>query len=111
MSGDTSQLQRLTDEQVNARLAAYADNGRFETNLHWLWEQAGDLIEEVSRTSRGQAVAYEQERFTARSIADWVRNVAEYGLRMHVSRASVPQFVADRAAAQGDAAPPRRTVH
>ena len=31
MSGDTSQLQRLTDEQVNARLAAYADKGRFET--------------------------------------------------------------------------------
>ena len=61
MSGDTSQLQRLTDEQVNARLAAYADNGRFETNLHWLWEQAGDLIEEVSRTMLGeQAVAYEQ---------------------------------------------------
>ena len=47
MSGDTSQLQRLTDEQVNARLAAYADKGRFEANMHWLWDQAGDIIEEV----------------------------------------------------------------
>ncbi len=100
MSGDTSQLQRLTDEQVNARLAAYADNGRFETNLHWLWEQAGDLIEEVSRTTLGeQAVAYEQERFNRKVDSDWVRNVAEYGLAMHVSRASVPQFVAATAAA------------
>ena len=100
MSGDTSQLQRLTDEQVNARLAAYADKGRFETNLHWLWEQAGDLIEEISRTTLGeQAVAYEQERFTRKVDSDWVRNVAEYGLAMHVSRASVPQFVAATAAA------------
>ena len=100
MSGDTSQLQRLTDEQVNARLAAYADKGRFEANLHWLWEQAGDLIEEVSRATLGeQAVAYEQERFTRKVDADWVRNVAEYGLAMHVSKASVPQFVAATAAA------------
>jgi methyl-accepting chemotaxis protein len=100
MSGDTSQLQRLTDEQVNARLAAYADNGRFEANLHWLWEQAGDLIEEVSRTTLGeQAVAYEQERFTRKVDSDWVRNVAEYGLAMHVAKASVPQFIAASAAA------------
>jgi methyl-accepting chemotaxis protein len=100
MSGETSQLQRLTDEQVNARLAAYADNGRFEANMHWLWEQAGELIEDVSRTTLGeQAVAYETERFTRKVDADWVRNVAEYGLAMHVSRASVPQFVAATAAA------------
>jgi hypothetical protein len=45
MTGETGQLQPLTDEQVHARIAAYADNGRFEANLHWLWEQAGDIIE------------------------------------------------------------------
>src|SRR5437868_6588986 len=100
MGGDTSQLQRLTDEQVSARLAAYADNGRFEANLQWLWDQASDLIEEVSRSTLGeQAVKYEQERFTGKVDSSWVRNVAEYGVAMHVSKASVPQFIAASAAA------------
>ena len=99
MSGDTSQLQRLTDEQVNARLAAYADKGRFEANLHWLWDQAGDLIEDVTRSMLGeQGVEYERDRFTRKVDAEWVRKVAEFGLTMHVSKTSVPQFVAARAA-------------
>ena len=99
MGGDTSQLQRLTDEQVNGRLAAYADNGRFEANLHWLWDQAGDLIEEITRSMLGEeGVEYERDRFTRKVDAEWVRKVAEFGLSMHVSKASVPQFVAARAA-------------
>jgi methyl-accepting chemotaxis protein len=100
MSGDNSQLQRLTDEQVNARLAAYADKGRFEANMHWLWEEAGDAIEEVARAILGEsAVQYERDRFTQPIDADWVRKVGEFGLVMHVGKASVPQFVAARAAA------------
>ena len=99
MGGDTSQLQRLTDEQVNARLAAYADKGRFEANLHWLWDQAGDLIEDVTRSMLGEeGVEYERDRFTRKVDAEWVRKVAEFGLAMHVSKTSVPQFVAARAA-------------
>ena len=99
MGGDTSQLQRLTDEQVNGRLAAYADKGRFEANLHWLWDQAGDLIEEITRSMLGEeGVEYERDRFTRKVDAEWVRKVAEFGLSMHVSKASVPQFVAARAA-------------
>ena len=100
MSGDTSQLQRLTDEQVNARLAAYADKGRFEANMHWLWDQAGDIIEEVALAVLGEsAVQYERDRFTHPIDPDWVRKVGEFGLVMHVGKASVPQFVAARAAA------------
>ena len=97
---------------MNARLAAYADKGRFETNLHWLWEQAGDLIEEVSRTTLGeQAVAYEQERFTRKVDAEWVRNVAEYGLAMHVSRGQrAAVHRRPRRSLEGAAAPLRRAL-
>jgi methyl-accepting chemotaxis protein len=103
MSGETGQLQRLTDEQVSARLAAYADGGRFEANLQWLWEQAGDVIEEVSRAHLGdEAVSYERDRFTHPINADWIRKVAEYGVMMYTAKVSVPQFVAARAVVTGE---------
>jgi methyl-accepting chemotaxis protein len=98
MNGENGQLQPLTDEQVSARLAAYADNGRFQANMHWLWEQAGDLIEETSRSHLGEeAVKYERDRFTLAIDEAWIRKVADYGLMMHVGKVSVPQFVAARA--------------
>jgi len=65
MSGDISQLQRLTDEQVQSRLRAYADGGRFQEALRWLWDQAGDIIEETSAKHFGDAVAkLNREHFT-----------------------------------------------
>ena len=44
MSGETGQLQRLTDEQVSARLEAYNPDGSLERDIALLWEHAGDII-------------------------------------------------------------------
>ena len=45
MSGETGQLQRLTDEQVNARLAAYNGDGSLERDVKLLREKVGDMID------------------------------------------------------------------
>lgn len=98
MKGDTGQLQRLTDEQVKERLAAYADGGRFQSNLQWLWDEAGDIIEQVARKHLNEeAVKYERDRFTRPIDVAWVRGVADYGMQMFKANVSVPQFVAARA--------------
>jgi methyl-accepting chemotaxis protein len=98
MIGDTGQLQRLTNEQVDARLAAYTDGGRFEANLHWLWDEAGDIIEEVARKHLSdEAVKYERDRFTRPIDSAWIRMVADYGMTMYSANVSVPQFIAARA--------------
>ena len=95
MSGDISQLQRLTDEQVQSRLRAYADGGRFQEALRWLWDQAGDIIEETSAKHFGDAVAkLNREHFTKPVNASWVRATAEQGVIMYSGKLSVPDFIA-----------------
>ncbi|WP_262984909.1 hypothetical protein [Sphingomonas daechungensis] len=37
MSVDIGNLPRLSDEQVNSRLKAYSDGGKFQDSLRWLW--------------------------------------------------------------------------
>jgi hypothetical protein len=44
MSGETGQLQKLTDEQVNARLSAYNGDGSLDRDIALLRENAADLI-------------------------------------------------------------------
>ena len=44
MSGETGQLQRLTDEQVSARLAAYNAGGSLDRDIELLRDNAADLI-------------------------------------------------------------------
>jgi len=98
MKGDTAHLQRLTDDQVARRLAAYADDGRFEDSLRWLWSVAGEIVEDASRRHFGDETARQyREQFTSPVNEDWVRGVAEEGVRMYVGKSDVPQFVAARA--------------
>jgi len=98
MKSDTAHLQRLTDDQVSRRLAAYADDGRFEEALRWLWSVAGEIIEEASRRHFGDEAARQyREQFTTPVNESWVRGVAEEGVRMYVDHSDVPQFVAARA--------------
>ena len=64
MSGDTGQLQRLTDQQVSARLAAYNAGGALDRDLQLLREKAGDLIEtEVREQFGGDAAATVKKPF------------------------------------------------
>jgi methyl-accepting chemotaxis protein len=98
VSRDLKNLQRLTDEQINARLAAYADEGRFEASMQWLWREAGDILEQCSRAHFGDDSAkLVRAHFTSPVNASWVRGVAEHGVQMFAGRSSVPEFIAIRA--------------
>ena len=98
MSGDIGHLQRLTDEQVNARIASYGDDGRFEASIRQLWDDAGPVIEAAVRTHFGEDVGcLGAKYFTSPVDESWVRSVAEQGLKMFAAKRSVPEFTAARA--------------
>ena len=96
MKSDTAHLQRLTDEQVSARLAAYGDDGAFEQSMRQLWDSAGDLIAEAASRHGAQAAALDQEQFNTPFDADWIHRVAQHGARMYKARESFPDFMAAR---------------
>jgi hypothetical protein len=95
MNRDFGQLQRLTDDQVQSRLLAYADDGRFEAAMRKLWSEAGDAIEEIARMRLGEDSArLLHEHFTKPVDAAWVQAVAKQGMKMFVHNESVPAFIA-----------------
>jgi methyl-accepting chemotaxis protein len=102
MKSDTAHLQRLTDEQVSARLAAYGDDGAFEQSMRQLWDSAGDLIAEAASRHGAQAAALDQEQFNTPFDADWIHRVAQHGARMYQAKESFPQFMAARSRMAGE---------
>jgi methyl-accepting chemotaxis protein len=97
MSGETGQLQRLTDEQVSARLAAYNPDGSLQRDIHRLWDEAGDLIEAEVGAQFGEAAAKKVHgHYTAKIDAAWIQNVADHGRRIYRERNSVPAYIAAR---------------
>lgn len=97
MKSDTAHLQRLTDEQVSARLAAYNPDGLLEQDIELLKRVGMDVVAEEIVTEFG---AQRAERF-ARNYqsevdASWVQGVAEYGREMYREKASVPDYMAKR---------------
>jgi methyl-accepting chemotaxis protein len=95
MNGDIGHLQRLTDDQVKTRLHAYCDGGRFQESMRWLWDQAGDIIEETTRKHFGDHVAkLNRDHFTKPVNETWVRATAEQGVIMYSGKLSVPDFIA-----------------
>jgi methyl-accepting chemotaxis protein len=97
MGGDTGQLQRLTDEQVNARLQAYNPDGSLERDVHGLWQDAGDIIEAEVRSQFGpEAAERVHAHYSGRIDSAWVQNIAEYGRRIYREKMSVPAYIAAR---------------
>ena len=97
MGGETGQLQRLTDEQVNARLAAYNAGGALDHDIALLREKAGDLIASAVRDQFGKEAAEQvKTHYSGKVDASWVQSVAEYGRRIFQERTSVPTYVAAR---------------
>ncbi|HSQ98383.1 MAG TPA: methyl-accepting chemotaxis protein [Sphingomicrobium sp.] len=97
MSGQTGQLQRLTDEQVNARLLAYNADGALERDVHLLRDKIGELIStEVREQFGSEAAATLKAHYSGKVDANWVQNVAEYGRRIFREKISVPQYIAAR---------------
>jgi methyl-accepting chemotaxis protein len=98
MSGETGQLQRLTDEQVSARLAAYNPGGALDRDIEVLRDNAADLVAAAVQDQFGPERA---ERFVANYAGKvdsrWIQNVAEYGRQIVRDNTSVPAYMAARA--------------
>ncbi|MBV9931439.1 MAG: chemotaxis protein [Alphaproteobacteria bacterium] len=91
-------LQKLTDRQVSARLAAYNEGGQFEARLRALWEEAGDLIEAAVSDSGGEtAVDRTRLSFTRPVDAAWIHAVAALGFEIYTRGSSVPAEMDRRA--------------
>ena len=97
MSGETGQLQRLTDEQVSARLVAYNRDGSLDRDIAFLREKAGDLIEAQVRDQFGKEAAERiKDHYGSKVGPNWVQSVAEYGRRIFQEKTSIPSYIAAR---------------
>ncbi len=100
MKSDTAHLQRLSDEQVNARLAAYNPDGLLERDIALLKEAAMDIVAEEIVAEFGPERAQQfAKNYTGTVDAAWVQSVAEYGRELFSQKMSVPQYIAKRAEA------------
>jgi methyl-accepting chemotaxis protein len=97
MSGDTAQLQKLTDQMVSARLGVYNSDGSLERDIRQLWDDAGDIVEAEVRAQFGPEAARKTEaHYTGKVDAKWVQAVAEHGRRIYSEKTSIPTYIAAR---------------
>jgi methyl-accepting chemotaxis protein len=97
MSGETGQLQRLTDDQISTRLVAYNADGSLDRDIALLREKIGDLIESNVRDQFGKESADRvKSHYSSKVDANWVQSVAEYGRRIFQEQTSIPQYIAAR---------------
>ena len=97
MGGGTGQLQRLTDEQVNARLAAYNGDKSLDRDVTLLRNNVNDIISSEFAAQFGSARAEGFAANYAKSVdADWIQTVAEYGRQIYAERISVPAYMVAR---------------
>jgi methyl-accepting chemotaxis protein len=98
MKSDTAHLQRLTDEQVSARLAAYNPKGSLEADIALLKEAALDIVaEEIVAEFGPERAERFAKNYTGKVDAAWVQGVAEYGRELFTQKQSVPEYIAKRA--------------
>jgi methyl-accepting chemotaxis protein len=100
MVAEIGQLQRLTDEQVGARLAAYNGDGSLDRDVKLLRDNVADIIATEIVAQFGQARA---EKFAANYAgqvdASWIQNVADYGRQIYAEKTSVPAYMVARSQA------------
>jgi len=97
MGAETEQLQRLTDEQVSARLAAYNPGGSLDRDLVLLRDNASDLIatEVLAAFGEERAVRYGKV-YEGKVDAAWIQRVAGYGRMIYGEKMSVPVYMSER---------------
>ncbi|MEO8455893.1 MAG: methyl-accepting chemotaxis protein [Sphingomicrobium sp.] len=97
MSGETGQLQKLTDQQVSARLAAYNPGGSLDRDVQVLRENAADLIAAEVLAHFGPERAERYAAVYAGGVdSAWVQGIAEYGRQIYLEKTSVPVYIAAR---------------
>jgi methyl-accepting chemotaxis protein len=98
MSGETGQLQRLTDEQVKARLVAYNREGALDSDIEILRDNVADIVAAAVQAQFGPERARRlAENYATKADARWIQNVAEYGRQIVRENVSVPVYMAARA--------------
>ena len=97
MSGATGPLQRLTDEQVKARLATYNPDGSLDRDMQLLRDHCTDIIaaEVLSQFGPERAKRY-AETHSGKVDAAWIQAIAEYGRQIYRDRTPVPVYIAAR---------------
>ena len=97
MTGETGQLQRLTDEQVSARLAAYNRDGSLDQDMKLLKNHVlGPVVAEVKEqfgSERGDRYA---AIYSGGVDAAWIQSIAEYGRQIYRDKIAVPEYIAER---------------
>jgi methyl-accepting chemotaxis protein len=97
MSGETGQLQRLTEQQVSARLAAYNPGGALDRDVQLLREHVADLVAAEVLAQFGPERAERYATIYAGNVdAAWVQGIAEYGREIYRDKTSVPVYMAAR---------------
>jgi methyl-accepting chemotaxis protein len=97
MKSDTAHLQRLTDEQVSARLAAYNADGALERDVALLREHIGDIIETEAGGQFGHEAARKVLKHYSGTVdAGWIDEIAEYGRRLYAEKTPVPSYISAR---------------
>jgi methyl-accepting chemotaxis protein len=97
MSGETGQLQQLTDQQVSERLSAYNRTGSLDRDIELFREH---VLSFVVAEVRAQFGPERSERYgdiySGKVDAAWIQSIAEYGRQIFHNHTSVPEYIADR---------------
>ena len=96
MGGDNGQLQMLTDEQVEARLAAYNGDGSLERDVAFLREHAADLIiaEVAKHCGQNRADRYAPV-YSTKIDAAWIQRLAGYGRSIFADKTPVQVYMVE----------------
>jgi methyl-accepting chemotaxis protein len=97
MSGETGQLQRLTDEQVNARLKAYNAGGSLDRDLKLFKDHMlGLVVAEIGAQFGSDRADRYSAIYAGKIDAAWIQSIAEYGRQIYRDKTSVPVYIAER---------------
>ena len=97
MSGETGQLQRLTDEQVKERLAAYNRDGSLDRDMKLFKEHMLDfVVAEIAEQFGSDRGARYAAIYSGKADSAFIQSIAEYGRQIYRDRTSVPEYIAER---------------
>ena len=97
MSGETGQLQRLTDSQVSDRLSAYNRAGSLDRDIELFKDRVLTFVVAEIRAQFGPERAERYgDIYNGKVDAAWVQSIAEYGRQIFRNHTSVPEYIADR---------------
>ena len=97
MGGETGQLQRLTDEHVSERLAAYNADGSLERDLKLFKDHMlAPVVAEIGAQFGSDRADRYSAIYSGNIDATWIQSIAEYGRQLYRDHTSVPEYIADR---------------